>query len=166
MHNLGLIRPRPPNAASKAFDKYASSSGALRMSWLNFHFRTLNESRALTKDVMLSSRIPLFDKSNSMSETFCYRRRRITNGKIAVSCKRGLGFTIHSAVRLKRGGKLSDVETNTRVITMALRTWHPRWDSAMSPCVYDINGRRTARAHQRVILLFRNLISRLTGNVL
>lgn len=141
--NFAIFRHK--EEASKLLDRYNQNGGFL-FSWLNFRFRTLNDTRNITRDVMSSKKVALRirgDKLNFWTKRQdCYAWPRVKTGKAAVHCKAGLGFTIHAAVRKKSGGRLNNPDRNTRIATRDVRTWHARRGSATSNCEYASEGKR------------------------
>jgi hypothetical protein len=124
--------------AADRFDAVNSNGeNAILFSWLNFLVR--NSSRSLTRSVMRHRTPVLRDLSDKSVD--CYKwPPKDWNGKAAVKCDHGLGFTIHRAVQLPRNAAMDAWSRDTYVLSPKLRAWHPRSQSSMGKCEHVLDS--------------------------
>lgn len=114
---------------------------AMKFMWLNFRVANVNTTHLLTKDLMKTQQAPhLTDPSAHRKDCYSWPTGQSLNGKAALHCETGLGFTIHAAVQLSRGKNLLESTRVTSVRSRDIRVWHPRLGGSLSSCVFKPPG--------------------------
>jgi hypothetical protein len=110
---------------------------SLKLSWLNFRLqKTDNASRALSRVVLRGER-PALQHPDGTSRV-CYEfPKRDTQGKVALHCNTGLGFSIHAGYQLpvQKAG-LDKWTRGAHIVSRKVRTWHPRLGGSLSRCEF------------------------------
>jgi hypothetical protein len=123
--------------AADRFDKLnGNGENAILFSWLNFLVK--NSSRSLTRSVM-RHRMPVLRDPSDKSVN-CYKwPPQDLNGKAALKCDEGLGFTIHRAVQLPPKASMNAWSRDIFVLSPDLRAWHPRLRSSQGKCEHIVD---------------------------
>jgi hypothetical protein len=123
--------------AADRFDKLnGNGENAILFSWLNFLVK--NSSRSLTRSVM-RHRMPVLRDPSDKSVN-CYKwPPQDLNGKAALKCDEGLGFTIHRAVQLPPKASMDAWSRDIFVLSPDLRAWHPRLRSSQGKCEHIVD---------------------------
>lgn len=111
---------------------------AMKFIWLNFHVADVNTTHSLTKELMQTQRAPkLVDPSGRRQDCYSWPTGQGLNGKTALHCENGMGFTIHAAVQLMSGRSMTETTRRTNILSRNMRLWHPRLGGSLSPCDYE-----------------------------
>lgn len=109
---------------------------AMRLTWLNFQLTDAHYMRPLTRSVMKHIAPALRNNNAETSDELCYGwpSGQSRNGKAALRCDNGLGFTIHAAVQLPAGKMLNESDRSMKLFPRSFRVWHPRASGSLGKC--------------------------------
>lgn len=132
---VGFFEPKWTRA-ERIFDRSNwRRRNAIKFTWLNFRVASMDLSRNLSQKV-LSHKLPKL-RDPHKANARCYDvPRNDKNGKSALKCDYGLGFTVHYAVQASRSWRMDQWTRRTPVTTRNVRTWHPRLKGSMSKCEF------------------------------
>jgi hypothetical protein len=115
-------------------------ANAMKFIWLNFrvagrggHYE--HSTRPLTRSLLKLRTPALMDRETGGQED-CYRwpSGQSLNGKTALRCDDGVGFTIHAAVQLRPESLLNGTTRVMTNVVRSVRLWHPRLNGSLGQC--------------------------------
>lgn len=129
-------------AATRAEDLFDSLNqrgrNSLKFTWLNFRLKDAHLARPLTRALMAAHSPALQDpKTGEVRECYAWPRGQGNNGKTALRCDNGVGFTIHAAVQMLPGKLLNQTVRPTYLASKKTRLWHPRLEGSLGKCDFE-----------------------------
>jgi hypothetical protein len=135
-------KSRSRRSAELTFDSVnKQGKNSLLLSWLNFRLeRSVNASRRLSSSILSGQRPALQHRAEPSKRTDCYEYPKDDlQGKVALLCDAGLGFSVHAAYQLpSMEVGLDQWVRGAYIASRQLRTWHPRLGGSRGQCEFGL----------------------------
>lgn len=111
---------------------------SLKFTWLNFRVKDAHLARPLTRSLIAAHSPALQNPATgAVSECYAWPTGVGNNGKTALRCDSGVGFTIHAAVQMLPGKLLNQTVRPTYLASKKTRLWHPRLEGSLGKCDFE-----------------------------